>query len=742
MFSDKDFQSLIPDEGIRNYIVEGLGSNPFNNNLDYYTIFNNIINLAFMYAFSCYTDLRNRNISIGNNVGILDKCIRNGNANSLRVIRTMEKIYKSYPITNELIQFVLLDIRFDFILGEESRLMDYFPNCFAVKSFQLSEYFSMVNLSMVSSRLEQYDLATLEDKLRELISIFPFLGKTALKYSERTGWYTFEIKKNRIYTDGQINTYGLIHRIKTGKRSRFYYLATLDKNVLRYENFRDSKNCLAVGNDAPPTTQVFTSPYHLSWDEEAVYTYLVHDFSNENDVPVKKAKIDQLFNINYKHIKNLALAISDSLGREPFKKCGEALISAFGDLYPDILASYQKENCNWDPIIVMLLIEASPSRVLKVIFQHNSEIAYVILRNLKHRFGAEFSAKLQDIQSNNDFTEQAERLIEFNQLHLGNKPIRTQTYESIYAELLAEAKTTILLSALSNIRAEKAYSYAGNIGQGVESLQSLPSDISPEELCQAIQSTFGVVLKRITCFYAGIFAYGKKKLEYDKKSELRFLPLNEIKKYQDACKKDFAAAVEKKWQELTEKDNGDSILAILKNFIELCNRCKDASSGSLYGRSDESRYLYTVLGKYFIMDMDIFEREIDVTAVEDLSADTAHWWLEKSIRLMRFFATGDFEQTNDYMLYFQHAIAPVIASYNSFNSSKDGYDTAVFYLTIDVDGNNVADYHREINVLSEFSYDMHTQYYCLPNIVRANEKWWIDPFVIECKIIDEICTRK
>ena len=231
-------------------------------------------------------------------------------------------------------------------------------------------------------------------------------------------------------------------------------------------------------------------------------------------------------------------------------------------------------------------------------------------------------------------------------------------------------------------------------------------------------------------------------MEYDKKSETHVLPLDEIKKYQEICKKEFTVAAEKQWQELTKQSHEHSILDTLKQFLALCNKCKDSTSAdSLYGRSNESRYLYTVLGKYFIMDMDLFEQEIDVATVEDLSVENAQWWLKKAIRLMRFFATGDFEQTSEYMQYFQHAIAPVVASYTSFNNSKDGYDTATFFLTIDVNGNNLADYHREVNVLSEFTYDMHGRYYCLPNILRSNEKWWIDPFVIECNIIDEICAR-
>lgn len=744
MFSEKDFQTLIPDEGIRNYILGGIGGNPFDNTQDYYTIFHNIINLAFMYAFSCYTDMRNRNVSGENELGVLDKCRRNGNANSLRVLRTMEKIYSEYPISNELIQFVLLDIQFDFMFGIDSRLMDYFPNCFSAKSAQLNEYFTMVNLSLVSSRLMQYNLETLEEKLKELIAIFPFLYKSSLKFSDQAGWYIFEINKNRIFTNGRIYTYGLIHRIKRGRRCGFYYLASIEKNILRYENYADSQFCTIKGLDIVPTGKEILPPYELSWDEEAVYTYLVPNFFREtNRIPTEnKAKIEQLFNINYKYIKNLALAISDSVGRDAYRQCGEALIAEFGKTYPEIFQSYQKNTRNWDSIIVMLLIEASPSRVLKVVFLSNPNIGNVILRSLKHHFGAEFSSKLQEIQTNDDFNERAERMIEVNQLHLGNQPIETKIYNCLHAELLAEAKATIILSALSNMKQEKTYGYTGNIGQGVESLENFTPSDNPECLCQAIRETLGVVLERVTCFYAGLFAYGEKKMEYDKKSESHLLSQEEIEIYQNLCKKAFETAVKKQWRVFVQMSNKTSILAILQEFLTVCQKCNESSSASHHGRSDESRYLYTVLGKYSVLDTEAFERELkDAEAVGDLSPQNATWWQKKAIRLMRFLATGGFEQTSYSAQIFQRAIAPVVASYNRFENNKDGYESAIFDLTIDVNGNNVADYHRKINVLSEFSYDMHTQYYCLPNIGRSNEKWWIDPFVIECEIINKICTR-
>ena len=66
----------------------------------------------------------------------------------------------------------------------------------------------------------------------------------------------------------------------------------------------------------------------------------------------------------------------------------------------------------------------------------------------------------------------------------------------------------------------------------------------------------------------------------------------------------------------------------------------------------------------------------------------------------------------------------------------DGYDTASFALIFDA--NEIGGETMEIKMLSEFSYEISKRYYCLPNIVRSNNKWWIDPFVIKCQDFDKL----
>lgn len=740
--NEQDLKRLIPDEGLRNYIVESTwGDDPFGDSKNYYTMMDAIVNLAFVYSFSCFTDIRNRNVSFDGKDGILDKCIRNGNANSLRVFRTLDKIYSEYPVSNELIQFVLFDIQFDFLLGEESKLARCFPGCVQANPFRLSEFFTMINKARCTERYFEYDISSLEGKLVDLINFFPFLGKTALLYDEESGWYVFKTQNNAVFQNGVIYTYGIVNRLKvTRKKSRFFYLADVNKQLLRYENLRGSQKCFLTNVIDQNAPEVVEKPYELPWDVESVHSYLAPRLLDPGDP--KNIGNYHLYNVNYKYIKHLALAISDALGRDDYKESYRRLLNIF----PDTARQLQDKN-DIDLAVLMMLIENSPSIVLHAVIKTDPRIAYRIVHNLKNRLGAILEDKFEYVRSKNDFEEYIDNLIEFDQMRIGNRSIETDVGKKLKEELKVEAKANFILSVLSAIDGKYPFKSSNYLGQSLESLEkeSTTKNVHGEDLWQTITVTLGTVLKRLICFYSGIFAYGKNKIKYDAISEYRLPSKDMIRQYQSECRKEFEETARSKWEEI---GGTTDLLDILRLFIGICEKCKDYDD-SYQGRSDESRCLYAVLGKYHIIDMDVFGQEIPrLDSLEPLTAgssdNTVRWWLREAIRLIRFFATGTFEDLaeGEISKYFLHSINPMIATVYRSNSGRDGYDATTFFLTMDVKGNDIADYQYEINVLSEFSYDMNLKYYCLPNILRSNEKWWIDPFLIDCDAIDDIFRKE
>ena len=737
-----DLQRLIPDDGLRNYIVENTwGDDPFGEAKNYYIMMDAIVNLSFIYSFSCYTDMRNRNVSIDGELGDLDKCIRNGNANSLRVIKTFDKIYSEYPISNELIQFVLFDIQFDFLLGEESKLISCFPNCVQPVAFRLNDYFTMINKARFTERNFDHDISFLEEKLVNLINYFAFLGRTKLQYDEDSGWYVFKIQSNHIFKNGIIYTYGLINRLKvTRKRSRFFYLADINKRLLRYENLRGSQKCFLTDNIEQKAGDVIEKPYELPWDVESVYTYLAPHLFDAKNIDFGNY---HLYNVNYKYLKHLSLAISDALGRDDYKESYIKLQQEFSETIKQL-----QDKSDIDLAVLMLLIENSPSIILNALIKMDARIAYRIVNNLKNRLGTIIEEKIGFIQSKNDFEEYIDNLIEFDQMRIGNRSIETDVGKFLIEKLKIEAKTNFILSILSAIDDNnRLFKVSNFIGQSLESLEkeNESKQTSGNYLWQTITITLGTILKRLICFYSGIFAYGKNKIKYDALSEYSLPSKEMIQHYQKECQKGFEEETKKTWDEIKGTED---LVEILRLFIDVCGKCKDYDD-SYQGRSDESRCLYAVLGKYHIIDMDVFTREIpSMDTIEPLTAEssdnTVRWWLKEAIRLIRFLATGEFEELNERELSkcFLHSINPLIASGYRSNSGRDGYDATTFFLTMDVKGNNIVDFQYEINILSEFSYDMNKKYYCLPNILRSSEKWWIDPLLISCEVIDDIFKKE
>ena len=135
------------------------------------------------------------------------------------------------------------------------------------------------------------------------------------------------------------------------------------------------------------------------------------------------------------------------------------------------------------------------------------------------------------------------------------------------------------------------------------------------------------------------------------------------------------------------------------------------------------------------MNRTAFDKIIDVKTAVSINKQNIDWWIETAMSLLQFLSVGSlFKKDNSPCSY--NAISPMVASYNNHNDSKDGYDTATFALIFDA--KEINGKGMEINMLSEFSYDISMRYYCLPNIVRSNNKWWIDPFVIKCSSFDEL----
>ncbi len=734
--NNEQFKTLIPDEGIRHFITGTIsGSEKFSDALNYYEVMDNIITLAFLYSFCCFLELRNSSVNREGKMRKIEN-LKNGNANSKRVINIFEKIYTDHPITDELIQFVLLDIQFDVLLGSESKLRTFFPLCVDINDkFNLTDYFTMINQYHISSRGQDYTFDELSEKLESLIEFFPFLTKptTSLEYDPESGWYVFKIKKGQNFENGIIHTYGVIHRFAEGrKKTRFFYLSSIKKETLRYDNCRGSKKCILNGNIEENNPEVIDN-LEINGDIETITTYLNPNIPTY-DV-VGKGYATQIYSINYKYIKHLALAISDALGR---LNLGQPV---YQDTIKELKETFKETasknyNDDLDTLVLMLVIENSPMRVLNILIKSNQQIAFEIIRNLRNRLGnsvGNTNVPLDDAKLFEDaFLNKIKEELgdSFNDLS-----------EELLKQCQTELKTDFILRIVSAVHNDTPFHFSPSLNQGLETLNSVSIDTSSTEvLYRTINYNLCSIIKRLTCFYAGVFGFGKHKIQYDIISEYHLPSQDGIREYQEKCLNEFLSEAKNKWQEIKEEQ---SVKKIIKIFLDLCAKC-NASDSQRQGRSDESFRLHSVVGKYGIINVERFKKEIDFDNVSELTMDLDReklsWWHKKAVGIIRFFATGTFENngTDDLSRAFIRTINPIQASFYRINNSRDGYNSAVFFLSMDLNYDRTIDYQREINVLSEFNYDMNKKYYCLPNVSRSDDRWWIDPLLIECDKFDAI----
>ena len=113
------FENEITDENIRRYIF---GTKVYKEKIlwqtrSYPLYFNNALTLAFYFVYACYR------CDMDQGYGDLENLTSH---NAKRIKNSLENALIRYPITPELIQFVLTDVQFELAQGESSILRNVF----------------------------------------------------------------------------------------------------------------------------------------------------------------------------------------------------------------------------------------------------------------------------------------------------------------------------------------------------------------------------------------------------------------------------------------------------------------------------------------------------------------------------------------------------------------------------------------------------------------------------------------
>lgn len=705
----------------------------------YMSCINNIFTLAFIFAYGCLKCDINSDEPISENVS---------SQSSLRIINSLKKAYSQYPVTPELVQFVLTDIQFEMLQDEDSELYEIFKRLspFSSREFSLMKYFKLIAEWKVSPFrfLDGVQGKSLEVSIAflELLENLSFLKNYNLVRNDDGGFdfVSKDPRENENYLIISVNH--LIHYYTDVDEPKMYSLFGIEKSEyetgqkleLKYIcerltetiSFTVAENATGEGMIDRMPEEVFSEISLLPWDDES-------------DSGEKKTTslINQVHTINYKYIKNLALAISDTIDSNVGSKT--ALYEAFsrhddGEIFAGLnkSESIETQKFDWDSVIVMLLIEHSPTSVLEVLFM-NEQNFVDIARNLCKRID---NPKMYIRGLNKTkLMQQIDRIIK-EKLIYGEASVFGKIPNANNKRLRARAMAMLIISSLSAVHEEETVEKsicAGNIYDNMTLLEKMKTTMTPEQRCKYVSIILGETFRHIICFYKGLIKYGEIKSEFDAKSNLSCLSESDIARDQKALHDAFLSKAKEEADSLKDfnASNFDDMLALMHRFIELCEECGSGSSSEKYRRA-----LYSAIGKYELLNTSEFKKYAlgHIASFKSIDENNVNEWIAFAFHILEYLRNGTFKLSGDNP---SRAIYPYTATCNSGNENYEGFKTVTLTLNYDFDGDAVPE-KMEIKVLSEFSYDLSNVFYCLPNVLRTSNSWWIDPVLINFKDFNDI----
>ena len=743
------FATKIDDPNIRKFIFNATGYKKCSRSVpEYVGYINNIMKLAFVFAYGCFrTDY------------IVEPfcCEKAKKTGSLRIINCLKKAYSQYPVTSDLIQFVLTDIQFDMIQGKGSELSDVFYHMcnFSDSEFSLSKYFKLIKDWLSCPARFTMDPNELADRFVLILENMSFLSDYSLV--EENGDFCFVEKKAALFGRyGKFSQIPANHLIYKNDEKYFGFFT-----LFSCERIADTEQKLALrylSNDGYSSINVLVSQNSDSDDQDCIIAHADEYYSeitglswpmNDSDEGQNKDTnanfINQVHTINYKYIKNLALAVSDAISSNAGSK--KALLDTFRVRHPNIFVKDNGkndilgDNADWDGITVMLLIEASPTKVLEVLFHKVPQTFYDVATNLCKRidnpdmpiYGCDetyLKQKVQAVIRANLIVDEASGF---------NRKSRDCEEGS---KLFAKAAAMLIISSLSSVmegESDEKLICVGNIRENLSLLTKMSSDPSDENKEKKVSLILGETFRHLLCFYKGIVSYGAIKAIFDNESSDFCLSQSRIASYQAQLKDAFMSAANAEAERLASYDSSNSkdSLSLLEEFIKLCKQCSSSEAGETFGRS-----LYVTLGKYEIMNVNDFENRTaelidDLKNLDSFSPKITEHYTRLALDVLKFLVFGVFDQSS-FNGVPMNAIYPFAATYSRGNENYDGYKTATFSLNIDIESDEGSDTKEDVNVLTEFSYAPGDVFYCLPNVLRSNKKWWIDPLLVSFKEFNDI----
>ena len=459
--------------------------------------------------------------------------------------------------------------------------------------------------------------------------------------------------------------------------------------------------------------------------------------------------------LDFKYIKNLALAVSDVITQEMKRKLSAHYSILKSDTFN--LGYRESDEMDWDNILTILMFEEGPSNILEFVLDSDGFCFERILRNLEIRYNdPTISEKAKRFYSN-------EQKKEMNALknYMGSTFSLVKNMNEINKILMAKA----IINGLAEVDRQEKQSNACFVESLPMRIKNLTNIINSSDSVSgkviAINHALEKTFRHIIPFYYGIIAYNETKTKefailHSKGKSWRDVEIERRNIY-FKCEEAF----KERASEVARSLAVDSLGVLKKKFLDFARTLMERK-GHIFEITSDGKNLQEAIGRNYLCSIKTLEKIWKISPQDvldeyrDSVKDIANYinttkhsktgtgrtniiffddFCMKVKELLYFFIYNEDYQRE--MLLGQQVsydpIYPYVVRYEAKSENRDCCNINSFSVFLTEDNDK-----KEIKILSDREYVINEKYYCIPNVTSSNRRWWIEPFLINCREYDQL----
>ena len=657
--------------------------------------------------------------------------------NAKRAMETMDCLYNGEDMSLDIVIYVLTEMQLD-VASADKRA--YFDGIFSRDddAIQIPVFRSVIKTWLSSADYAESNERVLAGYLYGLYKALPVLKDIELRIKDRS-----------IQDDQEITIYDFYYRptrtLIPGRllfkdiEGEFYYLESFE---------------LAHGGKTKLTYSTLNAKHQHVCEVDRSEAF--HNAAMDNVLSGPRSVFAKaLYALDFKYIKNLALAVSDVITLETKRKINAHFSVKYNDIFE--LGYKQFNEINWDNVMTILMFEEGPSNMLEFILDSDGFCFEKILRNLAIRYNDKGFAK----RARTFYTEEQAKEMEALRNHIEVNSSYVKNIIEINKILMAKA----IVNELANLEKRQKVSNACFVESLPMRIKNLNETMNSEESIfgkvLAVNRTLEKTFRYVLPFYVGLIAFEKRKDELISEMQCKNLSdeevnLEKIKIYAN-CEEAFKSSAAVKARELARLSLGSLIEEFRKFGSSFVRKV-----GHVTEITENGRYVKEAIGRPYFCSMDTFDSilKIDtsgmmgeyakksysiVSYINDVKHSKKggavanvilfHQFLLRAKELL-YFLTYNEDYMREMLLGQQISFDPVypyVVQYEERSERRDCCDINSFSVYLTEDNGK-----REIKILSDREYVINEKYYCIPNVTTSNGRWWIEPFLINCREYDQI----